>query len=162
MRDNQTLAEDKDKRTTALGYRANRLVELLRETAPTERHLVPFPGEEEWARLVVFEAMPVCDPEWERYLAGGDEPSWWRKKRRPPLMQPASPSAALSLEETLNRLGRVRPKGDEWHALCPAHEDRHRSLIISESDYKPGEPVFFCYAGCTHQAVKDALLRVEQ
>lgn len=99
----------------------------------------------------------------ENWLAGGPGDEIWtgnRKPKKPPMMSPPiSRSAELSLEVSLNHLDRVRVKGNEWHSLCPAHSDRHtRSLIISESKYKPGEPVFFCYSGCTHKQVKTAVM----
>lgn len=99
----------------------------------------------------------------ENWMAGGPGDERFAGDRRPPLrpitMVPPLPySGSLSLEEALNKLGKVRAKGREWRAYCPAHETHHYSLVISESKYKPGEPVFFCYAGCTHQQVKDKLL----
>jgi len=103
-----------------------------------------------------------AENEWEAYLTGGPTPKHWhRAAKKPPLMRPQDVSRGdvLSLEEALRRLGRVRVKDNEWRALCPAHDNHHRlSLVISESEFKPGEPVFYCYAGCTHQQVKDALM----
>lgn len=124
-----------------------------------------FPGEREWTLIALedekFWEGVADEAEWENYLAGGPEPRHWNRGKRPaPTLRPPVYSAdVLTLEEALNRLGRVRVKGREWSARCPAHEDRSPSLIVSESSFKPGEPVFFCYAGCTHQQVKDALLR---
>jgi len=101
--------------------------------------------------------------EYEKWVVGDrdDPPGPPKTNRKPPTMRPPSPSPALSLEETLSRLERVRRMGNQWKALCPAHEDRNNpSLIISENSYKPGEPRFFCYVGCTHQQVKDAVMQL--
>jgi hypothetical protein len=100
------------------------------------------------------------DRYWEEYLQGIHEhPPWHTPPRPRPTMRPALlPADGLTLEEALRRLGRVRERRNEWLAYCPAHDTHHYSLVVSESDYKPGTPVFYCYAGCTHQQVKDALL----
>ena len=43
-----------------------------------------------------------------------------------------------------------------WIAQCPAHEDRQASLSISDGD--DGRVLWYCHAGCTQEAVRDALL----
>lgn len=132
----------------------------MRETSVglTDRDLPPFEGERLWT-------VDMAPNEWENYLNGGPEPRHWhREPKRPPIMAPPVFSRdGLSLGEALNRLGRVRAAGPgRWRARCPReHNRRDAFLIVGEHTYKPGEPVFYCYAGCTHQAVKEALLRVE-
>ena len=60
-------------------------------------------------------------------------------------------------EELARRLGgRRNAKG--WMAKCPAHEDRHASLSISESS--DGTRVLWkCHAKCPQEDVKRALIR---
>lgn len=140
--------------------RTERLVALMRETSVglTDRELPPFDGEKLWT-------VDIEPSEWENYLKGGPEPSYWnRKPKRAPIMRPPDLSRdCLSLEETLNRLERVRVSGlGRWRARCPLEHTRRDSfLIVGEHSYKPGEPVFYCYGGCTHAEVKAALLRVD-
>jgi hypothetical protein len=81
------------------------------------------------------------------------------RKRRAALL-PAPAPGRLTLEDTLDRLGRVRRVGPgRWTARCPAHEDRNPSLLVSENEARPGEPVFHCFAGCDWRAVMEALRR---
>ena len=66
----------------------------------------------------------------------------------------------LTPAEALERLEGVRRAGEgRWTALCPAHEDSSPSLIVSESDVRPGEPVFHCFAGCDWRLVVETLKR---
>ena len=49
--------------------------------------------------------------------------------------------------------------GKGWSARCPAHEDRRPSLSVSEGD--DGRALVRCHAGCTVDAICDAVgLRV--
>ena len=50
-----------------------------------------------------------------------------------------------------------KPKrsGAGYKALCPAHEDRNPSLSISAGDHQP--VVVNCFAGCTSEAIEEAL-----
>ena len=49
--------------------------------------------------------------------------------------------------------------GKGWSARCPAHEDRRPSLSVSEGD--DGRALVHCHAGCTVDAICDAVgLRV--
>jgi AAA domain-containing protein/CHC2-type zinc finger protein len=65
----------------------------------------------------------------------------------------------------LNKFDRLTKTGDGWTALCPAHEDKARSLSLKVSN---GKVLFNCFAGCTAEAVAAAKgltmadLRVEQ
>jgi hypothetical protein len=82
------------------------------------------------------------------------------RSQLPSLLSPPGSVAegTLTLEQALDRLERVHRRGRDWTAFCPSHVTHHRSLVISESKYKPGTPVFHCYAGCSHEAVKEKIL----
>jgi hypothetical protein len=60
----------------------------------------------------------------------------------------------MTVEELLPRLECVRRSGMGWSARCPAHRDRSPSLSIGESG---GRVLLHCFAGCTTEAVCDAL-----
>ena len=49
---------------------------------------------------------------------------------------------------------RGQKSGQGWSAHCPAHDDKNPSLSISDKD---GKILFYCHAGCTQDAVIDAL-----
>ncbi len=48
-----------------------------------------------------------------------------------------------------------RKSGSGWIAPCPAHDDKHPSLSISEST--DGTVLVYCHAGCEQKKVLDAL-----
>ncbi|GAC1516398.1 MAG: hypothetical protein NVS1B11_36960 [Terriglobales bacterium] len=48
----------------------------------------------------------------------------------------------------------AKPSGKGWYACCPAHDDKHPSLYISDSN---GKTLVFCHAGCSNDAVIEAL-----
>jgi len=50
------------------------------------------------------------------------------------------------IETILDKLQRVKKNANGYTALCPAHEDRKRSLGISDGD--DGTILIKCYAGC--------------
>ena len=56
----------------------------------------------------------------------------------------------MSLAELLDALQGVRKSGDGWIALCPAHEDNHPSLSITEKDDKL---LVYCHAGCPFERI---------
>lgn len=58
------------------------------------------------------------------------------------------------LERVLGRLKGVRPSGDGYLALCPAHEDHRHSLSIADGNKGV---VINCHAGCAIQAIVIAL-----
>jgi hypothetical protein len=78
------------------------------------------------------------------------------RQARARLAPPPTPGR-LTLAEALERLERVRKTPKGWAACCPAHEDAIPSLVISESDSRPGEPVFHCFAGCQWADIVGAL-----
>jgi len=55
----------------------------------------------------------------------------------------------------LSRLTRVRRSGDGWIARCPAHEDAHPSLSVTQGD--DGRALVKCFAGCTTETVLEAI-----
>ena len=60
------------------------------------------------------------------------------------------------IELVLARLATVQQRqGGGWQARCPAHEDRHPSLSIDETD--DGRVLLHCFAGCARARVLDAI-----
>ncbi|MGH3114571.1 MAG: AAA family ATPase, partial [Gaiellaceae bacterium] len=59
------------------------------------------------------------------------------------------------LELVLERIEGVRRSGAGFSARCPAHEDRHASLSVSEGE--DGRALIRCHAGCTAEDVCAAL-----
>jgi hypothetical protein len=62
----------------------------------------------------------------------------------------------MKLVDVLARLEGLRPCGGGYVALCPSHADRKASLSIHERD---GKLLFRCFAGCSYEAISDALGR---
>jgi hypothetical protein len=60
--------------------------------------------------------------------------------------------------EIAKALGGKR-SGKGWACKCPAHDDGNASFSVS--DGKNGSPVFHCHAGCSQDAVIDALVKRE-
>lgn len=59
------------------------------------------------------------------------------------------------VEIVLSRLPSARECGNEWKALCPAHDDRNPSLSVSVGT--DGKALLKCFAGCSTSAVVEAL-----
>lgn len=59
------------------------------------------------------------------------------------------------LERVLERIEGVRRSGAGFSARCPAHEDRHASLSVSEGE--DGRALVRCHAGCSTEDVCAAL-----
>ena len=59
------------------------------------------------------------------------------------------------VKRILEQLKRVKPSGDGWSALCPAHLDQENSLSIGLGD--DGRVLLNCFAGC---AVEDIVRAV--
>jgi hypothetical protein len=56
-----------------------------------------------------------------------------------------------TVNQVLDRLKDVKPAGDhKWTAICPAHDDHHPSLSISEG--AGGRVLLNCFAGCETEA----------
>lgn len=60
----------------------------------------------------------------------------------------------ITAESLARALGGAVQRGDEWRAICPAHQDSNPSLSIVERD---GKVLWTCRAGCSQSAVTDAL-----
>ena len=60
-----------------------------------------------------------------------------------------------TLADLLPHLKGVRKSGDQYVALCPAHDDRRPSLSIAQGD--DGHLLLYCHAGCTFEQIIAAL-----
>ena len=60
----------------------------------------------------------------------------------------------MNAERLAGALG-GKKSGDGWSCLCPAHEDRKPSLSISVGD--DGKTLVCCHAGCSQEAIIEAL-----
>lgn len=60
----------------------------------------------------------------------------------------------MTASEVADRLGATR-SGDGWSARCPAHDDHRPSLSIREG--ADGRVLLHCFAGCSFDAVVEAL-----
>ena len=69
-------------------------------------------------------------------------------------MSPRMTVATVS--DWLDRLEGVRKAGNGYKARCPAHDDRNPSLSVAEGD--GGKVLVTCFAGCTFEAIRDALV----
>jgi 5S rRNA maturation endonuclease (ribonuclease M5) len=59
------------------------------------------------------------------------------------------------MNSILSRLNGVKPCGNGWKALCPAHDDQKQSLHVSEG--KDGRVLIHCHAGCSVNNICQAL-----
>jgi putative DNA primase/helicase len=59
------------------------------------------------------------------------------------------------MNSILSRLNGVKPCGNGWKALCPAHDDQKQSLHVSEG--KDGRVLIHCHAGCSVNDICQAL-----
>lgn len=67
-----------------------------------------------------------------------------------------APMGSACLDKVLNRLDKVKSAGaDKWKACCPAHDDKHPSLAISETS--DGVVLLKCWAGCTTKEIVSAI-----
>jgi Protein of unknown function (DUF3631) len=55
------------------------------------------------------------------------------------------------LERVLHSLDGVKGQSGGWSARCPAHQDRHNSLSVSEGD--EGRALLHCHAGCSTETI---------
>lgn len=60
----------------------------------------------------------------------------------------------MTAQDVLGRLQGVRGGNGQWVARCPAHEDEHPSLSITESQ---GKILLYCHAGCSYEQIREAL-----
>src|SRR3954452_3227629 len=61
---------------------------------------------------------------------------------------------AQSIANTL----RGKKAGTGYVCRCPAHEDQHASLSLTDGD--DGKVLWKCHAGCSQEAVQEALQRL--
>ncbi len=59
------------------------------------------------------------------------------------------------IDSVLSRLGDAKRSGKGWKARCPAHEDRHSSLSVTEGN--DGRVLLHCFAGCVYESIVNAL-----
>jgi putative DNA primase/helicase len=59
------------------------------------------------------------------------------------------------VELVLSRLPNAKRNGKGWAARCPAHDDKHPSLSISEGE--GGRALVHCHAGCAPEEILSAL-----
>jgi hypothetical protein len=57
----------------------------------------------------------------------------------------------LTARELISKLKGVKKSGSGWIARCPAHDDKHASLSISEGDDE--KVLTHCHAGCSPEQV---------
>jgi hypothetical protein len=61
-------------------------------------------------------------------------------------------TGSACLDKILSCLDKVKFAGaNKWKACCPAHDDKHPSLVISETS--DGVVLLKCWAGCTTQNI---------
>ena len=61
----------------------------------------------------------------------------------------------MTVDEFLPRVAKSRRSGAGWSALCPAHEDRERSLSVRAG--RSGGVLVHCFAGCAPADVARAV-----
>ena len=76
-----------------------------------------------------------------------------RTRTRVPVTTCAALMTALDL--VLERLEKVRKRGERWSACCPAHADRHPSLSVGVGH--EGKVLLKCFAGCRVEDIVRAL-----
>lgn len=62
---------------------------------------------------------------------------------------------SAALDKILDKLREVKPCGKGWSARCPAHDDHHPSLTVTEAG--DGEILMHCHAGCSYEDIRHAL-----
>jgi putative DNA primase/helicase len=62
----------------------------------------------------------------------------------------------MNAEQIANALGKAKRAGRGWLTRCPAHDDAHASLSISDAD---GKLLWNCKTGCSQLAVLEELKR---
>ena len=67
-----------------------------------------------------------------------------------------APMGSACLDKVLSCLDKVKSAGSsKWKACCPAHDDKHPSLAITETS--DGTVLLKCWAGCTAQQIVSAI-----
>jgi putative DNA primase/helicase len=60
----------------------------------------------------------------------------------------------MTKDDVLPKLKRVKATQNGWTACCPAHDDYHPSLSVSEEN---GKLLLYCHAGCTFEEIINVL-----
>src|SRR3982751_4247745 len=55
---------------------------------------------------------------------------------------------------TIAKALKGKKAGSGWSCKCPAHDDAHASLSLTQKD---GKVLWYCHAGCPQEVVTDAL-----
>jgi putative DNA primase/helicase len=72
------------------------------------------------------------------------------------VVAPILPAPVGRVLEAADRLDlSPRPTSSGFQMRCPAHEDRNPSLSVTEGDDR--RALVYCHAGCSYEAVRDAL-----
>ena len=58
---------------------------------------------------------------------------------------------SAALDKVLAKLSDVKPCGKGWSARCPAHDDHHPSLMVTEADN--GLILMYCHAECSYEDI---------
>ncbi|MFI7835470.1 virulence-associated protein E [Pseudomonas] len=67
-----------------------------------------------------------------------------------------APMGSACLDKLLNRLDKVKSAGaNKWKACCPAHDDKHPTLAITETSQ--GVVLLKCWAGCSTKEIVSAI-----
>ncbi|MGA9095403.1 MAG: virulence-associated protein E [Pseudomonas alloputida] len=67
-----------------------------------------------------------------------------------------APMGSACLDKVLNRLEKVKSAGaNKWKACCPAHDDKHPTLAITETSQ--GVVLLKCWAGCSTKEIVSAI-----
>src|SRR4030042_2014764 len=66
----------------------------------------------------------------------------------------AAPGVKMQIGDILNKLEKVKRIGNEYKALCPAHEDREPSLTVKQKD---NQILVHCFAGCPTESIVETL-----
>lgn len=61
----------------------------------------------------------------------------------------------MDIREFVSRLDGVKPSGNNYIALCPAHDDKKQSLSVSTGE--EGQILVYCHAGCDTQEIVSAM-----
>jgi hypothetical protein len=60
----------------------------------------------------------------------------------------------MKINEVIAKLKSVKGNGNQYTALCPAHDDKNPSLAVSEKD---GKILLHCHAGCSKESIVAAM-----
>jgi len=63
--------------------------------------------------------------------------------------------SAITVDEVLDKLSGVKRCGEGWSARCPAHDDQHPSLTVTEA--ANGLVLMYCHAECSYEDICRAL-----